>query len=85
MGLLALGRVAVAEEVKTTLGGLTLKANLETTETWRARPVVLLTHGTLTHRGMEIIAGLQAMLAERGLSSLAINLSLGLDDRPAHV
>lgn len=80
---LALGHSAAAEEVKTSLGGLTLNASLQTTEAWPTGPVVLLTHGTLAHRGMEIIAGLQSMLAERGLSSLAINLSLGIDDRPA--
>ena len=77
------GRTSAADEVNTTLDGLTLNAELEATETWPTDPVVLLTHGTLAHRGMEIISGLQAMLAERGLSSLAINLSLGIDGRPA--
>jgi pimeloyl-ACP methyl ester carboxylesterase len=32
---------------------------------------------------MEIISGLQSMLAERDVSSIAINLSLGIDDRAA--
>jgi len=80
---LVLGRAAVAEEVKTSSGDLTLNANLEKTQSWPGGPVVLLTHGTLAHRGMEIISGLQAMLSEREISSLAINLSLGIDDRPA--
>ncbi len=79
----ALGSPAIAEEVKTTHGKLTLNANLETSGSWPNGPVVLLTHGTLAHRGMEIISGLQAMLSEREISSLAINLSLGMDDRPA--
>ena len=38
-------------------------------------------HGTLAHNGMEIITTLQTLFADRGVSSLAINLSLGLDDR----
>ncbi len=64
--------------------GRTLNANLEQAGSdWQAGPVVLMTHGTLAHRGMEIMAGLQGMFAERGISSLAINLSLGLDNRVA--
>ena len=62
--------------------GTTLNANLEKAGAdLSAGPVVLMTHGTLAHRGMEIMAGLQGMFAERGISSLAINLSLGLDNR----
>lgn len=76
LAILMLGPVAAAEEVRTTAGGLTLNANLEATDGWPAGPVVLLTRGTPVHRGMEIISDLQSMLAERGLSSLAINLSL---------
>jgi pimeloyl-ACP methyl ester carboxylesterase len=64
--------------------GRTLNANLdEAGPDWQKGPVVLMTHGTLAHRGMEIIAGLQGMFADRGISSLAINLSLGLDNRAA--
>ena len=75
----AAGGVA-AEEVTLEYRGLTLNANLETVDD-PSGGMVLLVHGTLAHNGMEIIAALQALLAERGLSSLAINLSLGLDDR----
>lgn len=74
---------ADSAEVRTTLDGLTLNANLEVTDSWPRGPVVLLTHGTLAHRGMEIIAGLQSMLSERGVTTLAVNLSLGVDDRSA--
>ncbi|MDH3980305.1 MAG: alpha/beta hydrolase [Gammaproteobacteria bacterium] len=64
--------------------GRTLNANLEQAGSdVSTGPVVLMTHGTLAHRGMEIMAGLQGMFADRGISSLAINLSLGLDDRAA--
>lgn len=72
---------AVADPVSTVADGLTLNANLETTENWPEGPVVVLTHGTLAHSGMEIMKSLQTMLADRGLGSLAINLSLGIDDR----
>jgi pimeloyl-ACP methyl ester carboxylesterase len=49
----------------------------------RERPdnVVLITHGGLGHRGMEPIPQLQGLLQERGYATLAINLSLGIDDR----
>jgi pimeloyl-ACP methyl ester carboxylesterase len=75
---------ATADEVKLPHQGITLNASLvKSADSWPGGPVVLMTHGTLAHRGMEIMAGLQDMLADRGISSLAINLSLGLDDRPA--
>jgi len=71
-----------AEPVKLTHQGLTLNAELaKTGDDWRRGPVVLMTHGTIAHNGMEIMKGLQGMLKSRGISSLAINLSLGLDDR----
>jgi pimeloyl-ACP methyl ester carboxylesterase len=43
--------------------------------------VVLITHGNLAHKDMETIVALRDALTERGYASLAINLSLGLDDR----
>ncbi len=71
-----------AEEVKLSHGGLTLNANLvEVSDEGLADGVVLITHGLLAHNGMEFVATLQGLLAERNLNSLAINLSLGLDDR----
>lgn len=71
-----------ADEVKLAHGGLTLNANLETVAAgWQKGPVVLMTHGTLAHGGMEIMQALQAALKDRGISSLSITLSLGLDDR----
>ncbi len=81
---LCLAFSATAEVVTLSHDGRTLNANLKPAGAdWQGGPVVLMTHGTLAHRGMEIIAGLQGMLAERGISSLAINLSLGLDNRAA--
>jgi pimeloyl-ACP methyl ester carboxylesterase len=43
--------------------------------------VVLITHGTLAHNQMETIVTLRDALAERGIASLAINLSFGISDR----
>ena len=43
--------------------------------------VVLITHGTLAHNGMETIVILREALAERGIASLAINLGFGVDNR----
>lgn len=70
---------AAAEEVSLEYRGLTLNANLEAVD--GSDGMLLLVHGTLAHKDMEIIATLQALLAERGLSSLAITLGLGLNDR----
>ena len=81
--LLALGTTtAGAEDVSLVHGGLTLNANLETAGAdWKQGPVVLMTHGTLAHGRMEIMEGLQAALKDRGISSLSMTLSLGLDKR----
>jgi pimeloyl-ACP methyl ester carboxylesterase len=43
--------------------------------------VILLLHGTLSWHGQETIAALQKNLKARGIGSLAITLSLGVDDR----
>lgn len=43
--------------------------------------VLLMTHGTLAHAEMGIMAGLQAALAERGIATLAHTLSLSVSDR----
>ena len=67
-----------AEPVHIELNGLTL--NGELTEAGDG-PIVLIVHGTLAHNHMELIESLQALLAEREIRSLAITLSLGLDDR----
>ncbi|MDH5750471.1 MAG: alpha/beta hydrolase [Rhodospirillales bacterium] len=73
---------ARAGEVNISHNGLTLNANLEFAKgKSMADGLVLITHGTLAHNKMEFIAALQGLLKERGQSSLAINLSLGLDNR----
>lgn len=81
----AFGLAAIAVEAKeVTLShkGLTLNANLELAAGKKlAAGVILITHGTLAHRGMETISYLQNLLKEKGYNTLAINLSLGLDNR----
>lgn len=76
------GRPAPAEEVRIKHGGLTLNADLELAGgKTLADGVVLIVHGTLAHKDMEIVVALQDMLKDRALTSLAINLALGVDDR----
>ena len=72
---------ASAGEVTIRHGQLVLNANLEPAGHERPEEVVLIVHGTLAHNRMETIATLQGLLAERGLASLAINLSLGISNR----
>ena len=74
--------VASAKEVTLPHKQLTLNGNLElATGKQFGDGVMLITHGGLAHRDMEMIAYLQKLLKERGYSTLAINLSLGLDNR----
>jgi len=79
----ASGTFAHAEDV-TLQGssGLSLNANLELADgKTMADGIVLLTHGTLAHHKMEIIVALQDALKQRGISSLAPTLSLGVSNR----
>lgn len=43
--------------------------------------ILILLHGTLAHKDMELIENLQSLLTERGVSTLAINLTLNQDRR----
>jgi len=70
-----------AEAVHTKIGRLTLNANLAQAENWPAGTTLLITHGTLSHYDSELIQTLQTLFEEQGISSLAINLSLGIDRR----
>jgi pimeloyl-ACP methyl ester carboxylesterase len=81
-----LGITAVAVEAKeVTLHhkGLTLNADLELAAgKTPADGVILITHGGLAHRDMEIITYVQNLLVkDKGYSTLAINLSLGQNNR----
>ena len=80
---LSITAVAVeAKEVTLQHKGLTLNANLELAAGKKpADGVILITHGALAHRDMEAITYLRFLFKERGYNTLAINLSLGLDNR----
>jgi len=82
--LAAVAAPLAAEEVTQKFGDLTLRANLELAAGKSVQDgVVLITHGTLAHNGMELIKALQDGLKGKGYNSLAINLSYGLDKRPS--
>lgn len=81
--LLALSGWVQADTLTTRLDDLTLNGRFVAAVEQADRPTVLITHGTLAHNGMELIENLQQVLADAGFASLAINLSLGLDDRRA--
>ncbi|GKT11391.1 MAG: hypothetical protein ISEC1_P0355 [Thiomicrorhabdus sp.] len=88
-GLLLLLAVALnvsAKEVKQAYNGLTVNANVVLAEDKTlADEVVLLIHGTTTHNGRETYVNIQALLAENGISSVAPNLSLNVNDRHGEV
>lgn len=74
--------VVEAKEITLQHKGLALNANLEIAIGKKLTDgVVLITHGGLAHRDMESIVYLQTLLNESGFNTLAINLSLGLDNR----
>ena len=74
--------MAQAEEVTLKFNDITLNANLELAEDKKIEDgVVLIMHSFLAHNGMEIIKASQEAFLENGQNSLAINLSLGVDNR----
>ncbi|MFI5030269.1 MAG: alpha/beta hydrolase [Reyranellales bacterium] len=74
--------VAAAEPVQIKPSLTRLNANLELPPgKTTADGVVVLVHGTLSWYGQETIAALQKNLKSHGIGSLAITLSLGVDDR----
>lgn len=80
-GSILSAQYCVAEEVKLQHNGITLNGNLELTDEAPFQRIFLITHGTLAYNGMEIISSWQSLLLDEEISSLAINLSLGQDDR----
>ena len=76
--------LAQANEVTLPYKGLTLNANLELAAAKTATDgMVLITHGGLAHRETEPYPYLQDLFKKKGYSTLAINLSLGLNNRHA--
>lgn len=83
LAVLSTIRPAAAEDIVLEHLGLALVARLELAPDKRLEegPVALLVHGTLAHHAAEPVRGLQMALQQRGIASLAITLSLGLDAR----
>ncbi len=82
LAILPFGR-AMAEEVKIEHQGLDVLANLDMApgRSLKGDGAVILLHDSLGHHRMELIAALQELLHARGINSLAITLSLGLNAR----
>ncbi len=71
-----------AEDVSIPFNGLILNANLELSDGKSLQDeVVLLVHGNMAHNDLEIIRSSQAAFKYNGYNSLAINLSLEVDNR----
>lgn len=82
--LLALAAPASAaeQELELSVEGRTTLATLRTPAAMTPdTPLVVMTHGTLAHKDMEVIQGIAKALEQRGIASLAHTLSLGLDRR----
>ena len=81
--LLSISPIIVdAKEVSLQYKGVMLNAKLELAEGKTIQDgVILITHGGLGHRAMETITYIQSLLTETGHNTLAINLSLGIDNR----
>ena len=70
------------KEVTQQYKGLTINANLEMAEGKDFEDgMVLILHGLTAHNKMEVIRTAQQVLLDNERSSLAINLSLGIDNR----
>ena len=71
-----------SEEVTLKYKDLTLNANLELADGKTLKDgVVLMTHGTLAQSKHSVMEQLQQSMLDNGMSSLSINLSLGIDKR----
>lgn len=80
-GLLASTSV-FAEDVTLTHGDLNLHAELRLADGKSVEDgVIVMLHGTLAHNRMEIMRTMQNVMADRGYSSLAVNLSYDISDR----
>ncbi len=76
---LGLSTLTMAGEVEITYDNLVLRADWE--NPGQEQEAVLLLHGTMAHKDMEIIQALQDGLTDNEINSLAITLSLGKSGR----
>ena len=82
VALLGQTGLTMAKEVTITHKGLVLNAELSlATEKSLTDGVILITHGGLAHRDMESLVYLRSLLKDTGYNTLAINLSLGMNNR----
>jgi pimeloyl-ACP methyl ester carboxylesterase len=82
LATLAAAGDAAAEPVQVKLGALRLNGNLEiASDTNLTEGVAIVVHGALGHHAEPTVAALQRTLKVRGIATLAITLSLGVDDR----
>lgn len=72
---------ALADNVTTSHDRVTLTAILKKGPDWPLGPTVLITHGTMSHNRSEFMSTLQTLFHEYDVSTLAINLSLGENER----
>jgi pimeloyl-ACP methyl ester carboxylesterase len=73
---------AAGEEVALRHGGLTLNGTLELAAGRAlADGLVLMVHGTMQHSDFSTLRHFRALLREKGYSTLAVNLALGIDGR----
>ena len=82
LGLFALVHPALATEVTLRDHALTLNADLTLAPgKTLADGVILITHGSLAHRDMEMLVAFRNLLRDKAYNTLAINLSLGVNNR----
>lgn len=73
---------AAEQELELSVAGRTVLATLRAPAPIGSEtPLVVMTHGTLAHKDMEVIQGIAKALEQRGIATLAHTLSLGLDRR----
>ncbi|HZP98158.1 MAG TPA: alpha/beta hydrolase [Reyranella sp.] len=83
LAMIVAATAARAEQVQIKPSLLRLNGNLEVPDGKKVQDgeVLIIVHGTLSWYGQETIAALQKNLKKHGRATLAINLSLGIDDR----
>lgn len=82
LGTAVLFNAAFANEVTLPYQNLKLNADLMLAPGKTvADGVVLMTHGSLAHRDMEVLVAMRNLLRDKGFNTLAINLSLDIDNR----
>jgi pimeloyl-ACP methyl ester carboxylesterase len=72
---------AAESERELVIDGRVALATLRTPDGAVRPPLAIVTHGTLAHKDMETVVTLSKALAEKGVATLAHNLTLGQDRR----